>query len=63
MSKDNTRFVLTLPQDLAEQTQILKKEIFYDKPYAEMYRQLIQLGLQNLHNGEDEAGTPKNRKP
>ncbi len=63
MSKDNTRFVLTLPHDLAEQTQMLKKEFFYDKPYAEMYRQLIQLGLKNLHNAKDEAGTPKNKKP
>ena len=52
MPNDTIRFMLAIPNDMAERAKILKKEIFYDKPYAEMYRQLIRLGLDHLQEKE-----------
>lgn len=40
--------MLTVPVDMAEKAEALKKNLFYDKPYAEMYRQLIQLGMDEI---------------
>ena len=45
MNTKQMRFTLTIPNDMAQRAEILKKNIFYDKPYSEMYRQLIQLGI------------------
>lgn len=56
MEATTTRFMLTVPNDMANRAETLKKDIFYDKPYAEMYRQLIQLGMQEM-----EKATKKNR--
>lgn len=42
------RFMLTVPADMAEKAEELKKNLFYNKPYAEMYRQLIQLGMDEI---------------
>ncbi len=42
------RFTLTVPDDMVKRATALKKDIFYDKSYAEMYRQLILLGMENL---------------
>lgn len=40
--------MLTVSDDIAKQAEVLKKEVYFDKPYAEMYRQLIQLGMDTL---------------
>lgn len=50
MSTNNARFMLAVPEDILKQSEALKRELFYNKPYAEMYRQLIQLGLDTLQN-------------
>ena len=39
------RFTLSVPEDIATQVEELKRERFYDKPYAEIYRYLIELGI------------------
>lgn len=46
MKAKNKRIMITIPPDLAAEIQSLKKEKFYDKPYAEMYRQIIRTGLE-----------------
>ena len=48
MANVAVRFMLTVPADMAEKAETLKKNLFYDKPYAEMYRQLIQLGMDEV---------------
>ena len=63
MSNHTTRFVLNVPDDLAKQTETLKKEVFYDRPYAEMYRQLIKLGLKSLNSQDKETNTSESNKP
>lgn len=49
MATTNTRFMLTVSDDIAKQAEIFKREIYFDKPYAEMYRQLIRLGMEALN--------------
>ena len=46
MDTVTTRFTLAVPADLTRRVEALKKDVFYDKPYAEMYRQLIRLGIE-----------------
>lgn len=42
------RFMLSLPEALTCQTEEVKREKFYNKSYSEMYRKLIELGLETL---------------
>ena len=46
MKAENKRIMITIPPDLEAEIQSLKKEKIYDKPYAEMYRQIIRTGLE-----------------
>lgn len=39
------RVVVTIPQDVLADVTFVKERLFSEKPYAEMYRQLIQMGL------------------
>lgn len=61
MTNEAIRFTLTVPADMAQCAEVLKREDFYDKPYAEMYRQLIKLGMEKLaekaakEKGQDRA--------
>ena len=48
MTTGTTRFTLTVPKKKAKRAETLKKDMFYDKPYSEMYRQLILLGMEKL---------------
>lgn len=57
MASAAKRFTLTVPVDMAEKAEALKKNLFYDKPYAEMYRQLIQLGMDEIQK----KGTKESR--
>lgn len=56
MATVNARFMLTVPNDMAKRAEILKRNDYYDKPYAEMYRQLIQLGMDTLAEKKAEKG-------
>lgn len=48
MNKETIRFTLSITPDIAQKAEAFKKDTFYDKPYSEMYRQLIQLGMEKL---------------
>lgn len=48
MTTGTTHFTLTVPGEMAKRAETLKKDMFYDKPYSEMYRQLILLGMEKL---------------
>lgn len=48
MTEKTTRFMLTVPPEMAQRAENLKRDVFYDKPYAEMYRQLIQIGIEKM---------------
>lgn len=46
------RFMLTVPEDLEQKAKELKKEIFFDQSYAEVYRYLIRKGVESLEKKE-----------
>lgn len=48
MKEQVTRFSLSVPPELASRAAVLKRYAYYDKTYAEMYRQLIALGLEEM---------------
>ncbi|MCI8810088.1 MAG: hypothetical protein HFF84_08160 [Oscillibacter sp.] len=48
MPAKNKRFMLTVPDDIEVDVAQIKRDLFYDKPYSEMYRQLIRIGLDSL---------------
>lgn len=43
---DKKRLMITIDDETVAAIDKLKKEKFYDKPFSEMYRYLIQLGLE-----------------
>ncbi len=45
MAVKKKRFMLTVPEDVEADAAMVKRELFYDRPYSEMYRQLIRVGL------------------
>ena len=48
MEKKKVRLTLNVPEEIAAEAEKLKKEIFYSKSYAEMYRELIKMGLKEM---------------
>lgn len=48
MNNETIRFTLSITPDIAQKAEAFKKDTFYDKPYSEMYRQFIQLGMEKL---------------
>lgn len=42
------RFMLTVPDDIANKLIELKKTLYFDKPHSELYRDLVRLGVQAL---------------
>ena len=48
VEKKKVRLTLTVPEEMAEAAEKLKNEIFYNKSYAEVYRELIKIGLKEM---------------
>ena len=53
VEKKKLRLTLTVPEDMAEAAEKLKKEIFYNKSYAEIYRELIKIGLKEMEKKKE----------
>ena len=47
MPTDMKRFMLCVTPEIEAAAEELKKTEFYDKPYSEVFRHLLSLGLQN----------------
>lgn len=45
MATAMNRVMISIPADLESEIAQLKQSRFYDKPYAELYRQVIRSGL------------------
>jgi hypothetical protein len=52
MSEKNKRAVVNVPPEWDEEINSVKNEIFQDATQAEMYRQLIRLGLNSTKEKE-----------
>lgn len=49
MAKTMERLMVSIPPDVKREIEDVKKQVYYDKPYAELYRQIIRLGLDKMH--------------
>jgi metal-responsive CopG/Arc/MetJ family transcriptional regulator len=58
MSESMNRVMISVPEDVRAQIEQLKMTKYYDRPYAEIYRQLIKLGLEKM----DAENKPDNSK-
>ena len=55
MATNMNRIMISVPADIEQEIEQLKKTRFYDKPYAEVYRTLLPMGLEKLaEEGEKE---------
>ncbi len=55
MATNMNRVVISVPKDIETEVERLKQTTFYDKPYAEVYRQAIRLGLEKMKEACDES--------
>ena len=53
MEKKKVRLTLNVPEEIAAEAEKLKKEIFYNKSYAEMYRKLIEMGIKEMEKKKE----------
>ena len=54
VEKKKVRLTLTVPEEMAEADEKLKNENFYNKSYAEIYRELIKIGLKEISKEKDQ---------
>ena len=55
MSTQMKRFMLSITPEMDKEMRLLKKERFYDVPYAEMYRAVIKLGLEEAERQKQQT--------
>lgn len=48
MEKNSKRIMVSIPNEVSEQINVVKKADFYDRSYAELYRYILSLGLEKL---------------
>lgn len=48
MEKKMTRIMVSVSPEVRDEIDTLKKNDFYDKPYAELYRKIIRMGLDKM---------------
>ena len=53
MATNMNRIMISVPADIEQEIEQLKKTRFYDKPYAEVYRTLLRMGLEKLAEEEE----------
>lgn len=51
---DVKRLSLYIPSDLLSELKKMKKEVYYDRSYSEMFRDLISIGLEHGVKRNDE---------
>lgn len=49
MATNMNRIQISIPKDIEEEIQRLKKTAYYDRPYSEIYRDLIRLGMEKMN--------------
>ncbi len=48
MAKGMERLMVSIPADVKSEIDAVKQQEFYDKPYAELYRHILRLGLTQM---------------
>ena len=57
MATNMNRIMISVPTDLEAEIERLKKTTYYDRPYSEIYRDLIRLGMEKMN--EETKGREK----
>lgn len=59
MTKTMERLMVSIPTDVKSEIDAVKQQDFYDKPYAELYRHIIRMGLIKMKEttGKDGVST------
>jgi replicative DNA helicase len=57
------RFMLSVPSEFIKEVDLLKKESFYNKPYSEIYRHLLALGIEEMKRRNGKKITETNEVP
>lgn len=60
MAKTMERLMVSIPADVKSEIDAIKQQEFYTKPYAELYRHIIRLGLIKM---KETSGNKNQRKP
>lgn len=50
MAAPFNRVMISIPPDIQKEIDSLKQEKFYNKPYSELYREVLKLGLNCVKN-------------
>lgn len=48
MAKTMERLMVSIPTEVKREIDVVKQQDFYDKPYAELYRHIIRMGLTKM---------------
>lgn len=48
MADTMARLMVSIPAEVKKEIDVVKQKEFYDKPYAELYRKIIRLGLDKM---------------
>jgi len=59
MPTDMKRFMLCITPEIEAGADELKRNEFYDKPYSEVYRHLLSLGLKTANIGSKQQKETK----
>lgn len=54
MAADMKKIPLSLPPEIEQEIRSVKKDSFYDRPFSEVYRYIIELGLKAAAEGKGE---------
>ena len=57
MATNMNRIMISVPTDIEAEIDRLKKTTYYDRPYSEIYRDLIRLGMEKMN--EETKGSEK----
>lgn len=49
MPTNMNRIMISVPNDIEEEIQQLKKTTYFDRPYSDIYRDLIRLGVEKMN--------------
>ena len=57
MATNMNRIMISVPTDIEAEIERLKKTAYYDRPYSEIYRDLIRLDMEKMN--EETKGSEK----
>lgn len=54
MATNMKRLMISIPADIENEINNIKQKEYYNKPYSELYRQIIRLGLDKMRESQSQ---------